>query len=79
MLFQVQAKSKMFGSFPLDMLRYDCCTPANSDDAVKIASTLRGERITELPIIQLRTHEPRLDITPARWESFGWKVIEGRR
>jgi hypothetical protein len=50
--------------FPLDMLRYDQCWPASSDDAANISSS-------EHRSINLRSHvEPTIE----RWSSFGWSI-----
>jgi hypothetical protein len=74
------------GSFPLDMLRYDGCYPAkelgadNSDDtggAHQMERTIRYEtegkqRFTLHRWVEYKNQPP----TFARWESFGWKVVE---
>ncbi len=52
--------------FPYDMLRYDCCWPATTEDAVRLADPEPYEVIT------LSTNLP--EITAKRWESFGWQV-----
>lgn len=66
--FQVRGR----GRFPLDMLRYDNCFPASSDDVAKMDEEYsREERTIEL----ITLHKYRQEhITPARWESFGWTV-----
>lgn len=63
------------GKFPIDMLRYDSCWPAKSEDARTITATFdepRDPRETfEIGLMQAAGYgEP----TVARWDSFGWKV-----
>lgn len=62
------------GDFPIDMLRYDRCWPASSDDAGNIAggaySEPRGQRTVTLacqPGDNWRSMP-----THGRWSSFGW-------
>jgi hypothetical protein len=61
------------GEFPFDMLRYDCCWPATSDDALAMASRSydNPERMRGLVSIRVRSFFPP---TIARWSSFGWSV-----
>lgn len=68
------------GSFPLDMLRYDCAFPRGSEDVdvilqgdgaitpqdFAVRRTVKLARYTKLS-----TAQP----TAARWISFGWKVV----
>ncbi len=55
-----------FGAFPVDMLRYDACYPADSVSATLING--RGRRA-----VNLRSYrEP----TIGRWNSFMWTVKE---
>lgn len=64
------------GPFPVDMLRYDCCWPADQDSAVYIAASIPNG----LPegfkhsITLTGCQRP----TIARWHSFGWQIKEGR-
>ena len=69
-------------SFPIDMLRYDCCFPTTEADAGYITRSLTGrwysgsESTTET-INLTRVSSRRLvgeAFTGARWASFGWKV-----
>lgn len=55
-------------TFPLDMLRYDGCWPASSEDAV--AMERKGPRTVTL----ISHFNPP---TEARWRSFGWHVVAG--
>jgi hypothetical protein len=61
------------GRFPVDMLRYDACWPASSEDATKITRLISDPEDTE--------NEIALTVAPgygpptvARWNSFGWAV-----
>jgi hypothetical protein len=63
-LYQYYATGR--GDFPLDMLRYDQCWPASTDDAFNLL-----ERDVDLRSIDLLSHiEPTID----RWLSFGWSI-----
>lgn len=60
------------GDFPFDMLRYNSCFPLEETDANRI------ERSTERRRIVLCRRSANDDPgTPARWESFSWKVLLG--
>jgi len=60
-----------FGMFPMDMLRYDTCWPADSE-AVSRMITSRGHA-EERRTVALRSYSrPTLD----RWTSFGWIVLD---
>lgn len=72
------------GRFPIDMLRYDACWPASSEDARKITESI-VESVThatdEQPRVWQETTEIALTIAPGysdptfdRWASFGWMV-----
>ena len=65
-IFRVEGKE----SFPMDMLRYDSCFP-NSPHDVDMMRIDIDERIIEL----VSNYPP----TKARWESFGWNVIQIER
>lgn len=53
------------GTFPIDMLRHDCCWPVSSEDAAKI------EWGGHARSVKLRSYrEP----TIGRWSSFQWPV-----
>lgn len=61
------------GRFPIDMLRYDRCVPASSEDAGKI------ERVTfrdgDAVHVTLKRYSLNPDLpTMARWQSFLWDV-----
>lgn len=59
------------GSFPVDMLRYDCCWPYRGEDAARMEHHVRERRR-----IVLQTDSP-LPPTAPRWESFNWRVVPG--
>lgn len=74
--FKVQRMS--FGSFPLDMLRYESAWPASVEDSYNIERIVSNHGVRDtVPDITLRTWN--VGITPERWMSFGWRVIEQRR
>lgn len=56
------------GEFPIDMLRYDACWPASEADSSEITSN-------GLRRVALR-HRSLFPLTPGRWNSFGWKIVE---
>lgn len=62
------------GSFPVDMLRYDCCWPKTETDSAIMDRSHRdrgGNHHYAIRVMGLK--HP----TEARWQSFGWKVREG--
>lgn len=65
------------GMFPHDMLRYDRCWPASSNDAANLAWD-EGEMPLERRQIELEfQHMNHFDQRPtaARWLRFGWRVV----
>jgi hypothetical protein len=58
------------GSFPLDMLRYDSCWPATSEDVAKIESDVREPRTIKL----MTAGNPHAVPTVGRWSSFLWSA-----
>lgn len=75
-IFTVMGKA---GTFPTDMLRYDCCFPANQD------ASLFGKSFNPdangLICVALKRYVSRKDQMPTseRWASFGWKVLPSVR
>jgi hypothetical protein len=61
------------GEFPIDMLRYDQCWPADGNAASDILHSLRPGPL-ERREIKLRSAARQ--ITPDRWSSFLWTVIK---
>lgn len=57
------------GNFPHDMLRYDKCYPVYETDTGKMHSHNSES-------VEITLHTQRQTITPRRWESFCWKIIE---
>ena len=69
------------GIFPADMLRYDACWPTSNIDIAKVVMQYEDGDIRTPRTVKLRTVcqtpgevKKRFGITPARWESFGWRV-----
>lgn len=67
------------GTFPIDMLRYDCCHPDRGEDAGAIEEYPQRDRgLSTRRSVQLaritagRGWQP----TAGRWASFGWIVTE---
>lgn len=57
------------GAFPIDMLRYDQCKPADPDLILKV----RYDQSVEIQMVSLDGR-----VTVDRWRSFGWGcVIDG--
>lgn len=59
------------GTFPFDQLRHDHAWPATSDDAALLTYVPGGGNVAIELVAQSRRA-----ITPARWASFGWTVVE---
>lgn len=57
------------GEFPFDMLRYDCCWPANETDSYKLSSD--HVEVREVHLQGIRTPHY------GRWASFGWNIKDG--
>lgn len=71
-------KNKLFkttisgrGHFPIDMLRYDQCWPAEQQDVESIGLSVAHSGQDETHTIQVLSQYPP---TTARWMSFSWKV-----
>lgn len=81
-LFQVSLKPGLTRAFPLDMLRYDHCIPATSEDVGKIVDTLADyvsdlDNESELTITLSAYWEKPYKPKAERWRSFGWQVVDG--
>lgn len=63
------------GQFPADMLRYDQSWPERDSDAVLLTRSDAIRLVDGPREVRLVTHGV---ITPQRWLSFGWQVIEQR-
>lgn len=67
------------GEFPLDMLRYDSCSPAKESDSSLIASTFRNYDKWTIFVKRILLERRKKDdkiFTTGRWESFGCKITE---
>lgn len=60
------------GTFPIDMLRYDRCSPRTGQDSTKITHSVRYGGNSGPWEIELVTE--RRSVTVDRWASFGWQV-----
>jgi DUF1680 family protein len=60
-------------TFPLDMLRYDCCYPATQEDVAKMAESLYTSDGCEIQLEAFR--DKKWQPTKERWKSFLWEVI----
>lgn len=67
------------GAFPVDMLRYDCCYPVDTDSALAIVVGFRDSDYNEVRRVSLRMRvtTPREGPTAERWLSFGWSIVPG--
>jgi hypothetical protein len=61
--------------FPIDMLRYDECSPATEHDSAKICQSLAGTGRLEIGI-RYMGHGAGHGLTAGRWKSFGWEILE---
>lgn len=73
------------GAFPIDMLRYDASWPISELDSAVLVNPAGTRKVTlahcdsgkapvKLPI-DVRFAAARCGLTPARWESFGWRIV----
>ena len=71
------------GAFPLDMLRYDACYPADSESAILISESLDTETRRELAkrpggfagrTVKIARFGHADGFTFARWRSFGCDI-----
>ena len=60
------------GTFPLDMLRYDGCSPA-FEGQVHMLDELANYKLEVRSIVVKRFTCQMADWTPDRWASFGWR------
>ena len=70
--FEVTGKTR----FPLDMLRYDRCSPLGVEDSWSIRTAGPGEMNTVRLIRYGRTGAEAKRVTVDRWASFGWYIRE---
>lgn len=71
-MYSIQFTVEGCGDFPVDMLRYDCCFPATSDDAIQLTPRDLASRrsVTLKKFVRYANSVP----TEGRWKSFGWTV-----
>jgi hypothetical protein len=65
--------------FPLDMLRYDACFPADGASVAAMDASLRRERTKdpfEVKLVKYTRVKEANAWTHGRWTSFTWFVIE---
>jgi len=63
--------------FPMDMNRYDRCYPFSVEDVKEIEKSLMDIRYKTNPIRLVKHTDGRKPMwTPARWDSFGWQLVE---
>ncbi len=62
-------------SFPIDMLRYDQCFPANQNAVLDIGA-INNLRIKYVMIEKVAETKGLAGFTIPRWESFGVKVTD---
>lgn len=63
--------------FPMDMLRYDACWPARECDSHAMGRTFHPETYAET--VWLERYGVGVSLTPDRWQSFGWRIVETER
>lgn len=69
------------GYFPIDMLRYDRCTPATEEDSGNIVRDMPTAEGYSERTVDVRYEGPTKEphVTVDRWKSFGWTVVSTRR
>lgn len=76
--FAVRSNSPM-NVFPIDMLRYDRCSPASHDDVEEItvaeSPLLELDKNATVSLVHYAHGDKKWQPTVRRWESFGWKVV----
>lgn len=61
-------------SFPIDMLRYDRCTPHREKDSAAIRRSIAHDMDPEPVEVVRFSKSAKWEPTRGRWESQGWKV-----
>ena len=75
MVYYHKATIKGHGAFPLDMLRYDSCSPERQQDV----TAMRNEEFEGFSVQVAAISDRKEHWTVARWESFGCKVVSINR
>lgn len=74
-MFIHQIRVRGFDTFPIDMLRFDCCYPATMEDADLIATSVRSESREHRTVVLQRASSYGTTLWAIeRWKSFGWSV-----
>lgn len=71
---QKVAKITGMGEFPLDMLRYDSCSPYSETDSYAIANTFKNFEKWEIFVKCRPLEKKRSPWTIGRWQSFGVQI-----
>lgn len=66
-IFEVRGR----GHFPLDMLRYDECTPLREGDSLQMNESFFSRSSRDITLTSSKKYGP----TKGRWNSFGWNVL----
>lgn len=66
------------GCFPVDMLRYNQCWPATSEDCSAIIDTFEPGKLEHYRINLKHYDHKSWEPTKDRWLSFGWRVVSHR-
>lgn len=71
---------KVSGSlpFPIDMLRYDRCTPNTEADSGHISTSMDADSGSVTVELMKVNSQVKWQPTEGRWLSFGWKVLDVR-
>lgn len=62
------------GDFPYDMLRYDGCYPARSEDASQLEHHTDPMKARTVRLVMRVAGGFKDEPTAGRWASFGWKI-----
>lgn len=63
-----------YRSFPIDMLRYDCCWPSTESDAQLIQNNNQDYQRQAITVTKRAVNSK--PFSYERWESFGWYYVE---
>lgn len=61
------------GVFPVDMLRYDSCFPAQPNDVLEITRAATASTSRRVNLVRRQRNKTE-QLTTDRWRSFGWEV-----
>jgi hypothetical protein len=71
---QKVAKITGSGEFPIDMLRYDSCSPYSESDSYLISNTFKNYEKWEIYVKCRPLEKKRSPWTIGRWQSFGVQI-----